>query len=175
MFDAVVLRVMISSPGDTVEEVAAVKEALHDWNASRTESAHVILLPRHWKSDAVPRMSPSGAQGIINKHLVDSADIVVALFDTRLGQATPNAVSGTAEEIHRATEAGKIVHVWFSAEDIQRGADLDQLARLQDYRKTLGGQALLGEYASPSDLAHQVRNAIEHDVAEMGLASLTGT
>jgi hypothetical protein len=34
--------------------VAAVKESLHGWNGSRAESAQVILLPRHWKSDGVP-------------------------------------------------------------------------------------------------------------------------
>jgi hypothetical protein len=54
MFEAFVLKVLISSLGDTGEEVAAVAEALHGWNGSRAESAQVILLPQHWKSDAVP-------------------------------------------------------------------------------------------------------------------------
>jgi hypothetical protein len=54
MFEASVLKVLLSSPGDTGEEVAAVKESLHGWNGSRAESAQVILLPRHWKSDGVP-------------------------------------------------------------------------------------------------------------------------
>jgi hypothetical protein len=49
----------------------------------------VVLLPRNWKSDAVPRLGSEGAQGVINKQLVDKADIVIALFDSRLGQATP--------------------------------------------------------------------------------------
>jgi hypothetical protein len=53
MFEAFVLKVLISSPGDTGDEVAAVKEGLHGWNGSRAEPAQVILLPRHWKSDAV--------------------------------------------------------------------------------------------------------------------------
>jgi len=47
MFEAVVVKVLISSPGDTGEEVAAVKESLHGWNGSRAEAAQVILLPRH--------------------------------------------------------------------------------------------------------------------------------
>ena len=117
-FEAFVLKVLISSPGDTGEEVAAVKESLHGWNGSRAESAQVILLPRHWKSDAVPRLGAGGGQGVINEQLVDDADIVIALFDSRLGQATADAVSGTAEEIQRAVDAGKHVHVWFSNEPI---------------------------------------------------------
>ncbi len=106
MFDASVLKVLLSSPGDTGEEVAAVKESLHGWNGSRAESAQVILLPRHWKSDGVPRLGAGGGQGVINEQLVDDADIVIALFDSRLGQATAEAVSGTAEEIRRAVDAG---------------------------------------------------------------------
>ena len=70
MFEAFVLKVLISSPGDTVDEVAAVKESLHGWNGSRAESAQVILLPRHWKSDAVPRVGTGGGQGVINRQLV---------------------------------------------------------------------------------------------------------
>jgi len=137
MFEAFVLKVLISTPGDTGEEVAAVAESLHGWNGSRAESAQVVLLPRHWKSDAVPRLGGAGGQGVINEQLVDDADIVIALFDSRLGQATAAAVSGTAEEIQRAVDAGKHVHVWFSNEPIDRRADLDQLAALNEFRSGL--------------------------------------
>ena len=46
----------------------------------------VVVLPNRWKTDAVPRMSPEGAQGVINKQLFDKAGIVVALFHRRLGR-----------------------------------------------------------------------------------------
>jgi hypothetical protein len=171
MFEAFVLKVLISSPGDTGEEVAAVKDSLHGWNSSRAEPAGVILLPRHWKSDAVPRLGANSGQGVINKQLVDDADIVIALFDARLGQATAEAVSGTAEEILRAIDAGKHVHVWFSNEPIGRDADLKQLEALKDFRANLGAHGLLGEYDSPADLAYKVRGAVEDDVTQLGLAS----
>lgn len=169
MFDAHVLKVLISAPGDTAEEVKAVKQALHGWNGDRAESAQVILLPRHWRSDAIPRVGVGSGQGVINEQLVDGADIVIALFDSRLGQATADAVSGTAEEIQRAIEAGKYVHVWFSNEPISRSADLHQVAALNEFRAGLESQGLLGEYDSPADLAYKVRSAIEGDLAQMGL------
>jgi hypothetical protein len=78
-------------------------------------------------------------------------------------------VSGTAEEIQRAVDAGKHVHVWFSNEDIPRDADRDQLAALDAFRKELENQGLLGQYADPEDVAYKVRQAIEDDVAELGL------
>lgn len=100
-FDAHVLKVLIASPGDTSDERDAVVESLHGWNAARGEPENVVLLPRRWETDAVPHLGGSG-QSVINSQLVDDADIIIALFDSRLGQATDDAVSGTAEEIQRA-------------------------------------------------------------------------
>jgi hypothetical protein len=73
MLDAHVLNVLISAPGDTGEEVEAVKKSLHGFNSARAEADSVVLLPRNWKSDAVPRLGSDGAQGVINKQLVDKA------------------------------------------------------------------------------------------------------
>jgi nucleoside 2-deoxyribosyltransferase len=170
VFDAHVIEVVISTPSDTDDEVEAIKASLLALNTSRGKRDGVVVLPRHWKTDAVPTMSPEGAQGVINKQLIDKADIVVALFDSRLGQATQDAVSGTAHEIKRAAEAGKRVHTWFSDEPIDRHkVDPKELVRLAEYRKSLEDQGLLGSYDSPIDLAHKVRTAIEHDIDEMAL------
>ena len=102
-----------------------------------------------------------------------TSNIVLALFDSRLGQATADAVSGTAEEIQRAIDAGKHVHVWFSNEPVGRSAaeDVDQLAALNKFRADLQKQGLLGEYNSPADLAYKVRGAIEDDVTRMARGS----
>ncbi|MBI5337087.1 MAG: hypothetical protein HZB45_05315 [Mycolicibacterium rufum] len=173
MFEAFVLKVLISSPGDTADEVAAVKEALHGWNGDRSEAAGVILLPRHWRSDAVPRVGAGSGQGVINEQLVDDADIVIALFDSRLGQATDSAVSGTAEEIQRASDAGKHVHVWFSNESVSRDVNVKQFVALRKFRQSLESEGLLGQYNSPSDLAYKVRSAVEDDIRRMGLDTPT--
>lgn len=169
MFQAFVLKVFIATPGDTGEEVEAVVRSLHRWNGSRAEPAQAVLLPRHWKSDAVPRLGRASVQGVINEQLLDNADIVLAVFDSRLGQATADAVSATAGEIQRAIDADKHVHVWFSREPFGRDADLEQIAALRDFQNDLQTQGLLGDYSSPEDLGDKVRNAIEHDVAQMGL------
>ena len=94
-FDAHVLKVLVASPGDTTQERDAIERALHGWNGDRAEREGIILLPRRWETNAVPRLGGS-AQTVINE-LVDSADIVLAVFDSRLGMATAEAVSGPAE------------------------------------------------------------------------------
>jgi hypothetical protein len=170
-FDAHVLRVLIASPGDTKEERDAVEGALHGWNAARAEREQVILLPTRWETHAVPRLGGSG-QSVINDQLVDRADITIALFDSRLGRATEEAVSGTAEEIARANEAGKPVHVYFSEEPLPRDVDAKQLAALRKFEASLESQGLLGRYANPEDLAFQVRNAVEHDLEHLNLGAV---
>ncbi|GAA5105030.1 hypothetical protein [Nocardia iowensis] len=172
VFAAHVLKVMISSPGDTADEVQAVIAALHGWNSSRAESAETVLLPRFWKADAVPQLGTSSGQGVINSQLLDEADIVIALFDARLGQETDSAVSGTAEEIERASAAGKPVHVWFSDEPVdRRKIDITELGRLQSFREELQSRGLLGVYTDLSDLAYRVRDAVESDISRFGLGA----
>jgi hypothetical protein len=167
-FDAHVLKVLIASPGDTREERDAVESALHAWNADRSTREQVVLLPRRWETNAIPRLGSSG-QSVINEQLVDDADIVLALFDSRLGMATSATVSGTAEEILRSHRAGKPVHIWFSEEPIPRDADLDQIQALNEFKDTLQPLGLLGSYASPNDLAFKVRQAIESDLDRLNL------
>ncbi|HTY31692.1 hypothetical protein [Mycobacterium sp.] len=100
---------------------------------------------------------------------MDDADIVIAVFDSRLGTATPDAVSGTAHEIERTAEAGKPVHVCFSDEPVSRNADPAELQRLNTFRAEMEANNLLGVYADPTDLGHQVREAIEHDVVKLDI------
>ena len=132
----------------------------------------MVLLPARWETDAVPRLGGSG-QSIINEQLVERADIIIALFDSRLGQATDEAVSGTAEEIQRANEAGKPVHVYFSEEPLPRNVDEMQLAALRKFQASLKSQGLLGRYADPADLGYQVRSAVEHDLEHLSLGAVS--
>jgi hypothetical protein len=103
-------------------------------------------------------------QALINSQAVDKADVLVAFFDSRLGSETGVDVSGTAEEIHRAIDQGKPVHVYFSEESISRDADLGQLAALAAFKAELQTKGLLGAYSDPTDLAGQVVRAVEHDI-----------
>ncbi len=169
VFPANVLKVLIATPGDTGDEVDEIIKSIHSWNGRRAEAEGVILLPRFWKFDAVPLMSSGGPQSVIDSQLVDDADIVIAVFDSRLGTATPTAVSGTAHEIERTAEAGKPVHVYFSDEPVSRNADPEELARLNKFRAEMEAKNLLGVYVDPTDLGYQVREAVEHDIVMMDL------
>ncbi|PQZ94597.1 hypothetical protein CQ018_04375 [Arthrobacter sp. MYb227] len=163
-FTATVVQVFIASPSDTSSSRDAVERALSRWNASRAENDHLVILPRRYETSAVPAMGSDGQQ-IINKQLVDSADIVVAIFANKLGSATPREISGTVEEIKEAQAAGKKVHVYFSEAPVPQEF-MDQVAELEKYKKEFKG--LYGTYVDDSDLVDQVRHAIDTDMPSFG-------
>lgn len=157
------LIVLIASPGDTADERDAVFRAISRWNSSTGRHQGVSIIPWMWERDSVPVLG-GRPQELINEQAVDVADVVVAFFDAKLGTPTGKDISGTAEEIERASSAGKPVHVYFSSEPIPREVDVLQLEQLQKFKAELSRSGLLGAYASADDLAHQVLTAIEHDL-----------
>lgn len=171
-FTATAIVVLIASPGDTADERAAIQLQLSRWNVSRGEREGVVAVPWLYEQHSVPVLG-GHPQSVINAQAVGRADVVVAFFDSRLGTETPEAVSGTAEEIKRAHAAGKPVHVYFSTEDIPRSADPNQLAKLAQFKKDMESEGLLGEYSSPENLASQVSNAIDFDVNTQNWSSTT--
>lgn len=165
MQTAQLVTVMIASPADVAKARDAVLKSLHAWNDANARNRNTVLLPLMWESSAVPQLG-ADAQSVINSQLVDQADVVIALFGTRLGQGTPRALSGTAEEMTRASEAGKPVHSYFSTADMPADVDLDQVQRLREFKKDLGG--LYTEFANIEQLRTLVWQAIEFDLAALG-------
>lgn len=156
---------MIASPSDLVEARDAVEQALHDWNDANARSRGVVLHPWRWETSSVP-VAGGPPQSIINAQGVDDSDIMFALFWGRLGSPTPDAVSGTAEEIDRALSLGKRVHVYFSKAALPNDVDTVQLDALRAFRKEMESRALLGYFSSSAQLTHEVWKAIEHDLAD---------
>ena len=92
---------------------------------------------QHWSTDSYPDAQETG-QGAINKQLIDSTDILVAIFWSRIGTPTATAESGTVEEIQRAIAAGKKVMIYFSdLEPLPASASIEQVRRLSSFREQL--------------------------------------
>ncbi|WP_324643403.1 hypothetical protein [Pseudarthrobacter sp. LT1] len=167
-YNAHVLKVLIASPTDTGEARDAVEEVLHKWNSRRSERERVMILPRRWENDSVPKTGGDGQQ-MINDQLVDSCDIVIGIFNTKLGGPTPRAISGTVEEIEAVDKAGKPVHVFFSNELVPRGAEETSI-ELNKYRKQFEKKGLYFAYDNLQDLTRKVDEAIEHDITALNLS-----
>ena len=94
---AIVYRILIASTCDMVEERKVIPEVLHTWNAANSYYKGVYLEPVLFETHAIPEMGDR-PQAIINKQLVESCDILIGTFWTRLGTPTGKAESGPVEE-----------------------------------------------------------------------------
>jgi nucleoside 2-deoxyribosyltransferase len=154
-FTAKVAYALIASPGDTADERRLVRQIIEDWNALHGESG-LVYLPLIWERDAIPEMGDR-PQGIINRQLVDRADMLIGLFWTRLGTRTSEGDSGTAEEINRCIGQDKPVAVYFSEMPIvPASVDLEEYQRLKHFRSDLQQRGLIDTYADPDDLLMKV-------------------
>ncbi len=169
-FTASVLRVMIASPSDIPDARDAVEAAINDWNNANAKNKQIVLLPWRWETSSVPLLG-GHPQSLINAQGVDESDIVFALFGSRLGSPTPDAVSGTVEEIQRAVDAGKPVHLYFSTAALPNDVDTRQLDGLREFRTEISQRGLLGEFATTAQLGHEVWKAIEFDIAQLDLGA----
>lgn len=169
-FEARVLNVLIASPGDAMSARDAVEGTVLSWNRDRARASRVVLLSLRWEVDAVPELG-AGGQAIINRQLIDDADIVIGLFQSRLGKPTERHVSGTAEELQQSLDRGAKVHVYFSEMPHSHDVDPEQLQLLNAFREDLKERGLLGSFRSLDDLKAKVRTALERDIQELVVAS----
>lgn len=170
---ATIFHVMIASPADVPEARDAVHTALTRWNEANTAARNVALVPLRWETTAVPMLGDH-PQALINQQLVEKADIVFALFGSRLGSATPSAASGTAEEIEEAQRAGKPVHLYFSTAPHPYDVDASQLQSLQEFKTELESRGLYGTFFSAEELSAHVWQAIEHDLQTLEATAPAG-
>jgi hypothetical protein len=97
--------ILIASPSDTAVERDVVSECIRDWNSVHALGG-IHCRDMRWELDSVPAFGER-SQAILNKQLVDHADILIGVFKARLGTATGVSQSGTIEEIERCHKVGK--------------------------------------------------------------------
>jgi hypothetical protein len=159
-FRATVLKVMIASPGDVAEERGIVTEAIHRWNDANADARRLVLLPVKWETHSTPQLG-SPAQTVINRQLLDDADIVIGIFGTRIGTPTEDYASGTVEEIKRHVSDGKTAKVYFSDVPVAPSAvNATQYASVLEFREDCRTTGLYATYNTleqfRSDLTHHL-------------------
>jgi hypothetical protein len=148
-------RVLIASPNDTNEERQLISSVLHEWNTLHTTEYGIVFLPNTWELHSSPELGDR-AQAIINRQVVDTSDLLIGVFWTRLGTPTGEADSGTIEEIERCVAAGKPVLLYFRNSPIPQSADLEQFKRVQDFKARIFKQGLTDSYESSDDLREKL-------------------
>jgi hypothetical protein len=140
---------MIGSPGDVAVERRIAHDIIHEWNAIHSQDRETVLLPVTWETHAAPAMGDR-AQAIINEQLLKNADLLVAIFWTRIGTPTGKAVSGTVEEIQEHVASGKPTMIYFSEAPVRLDSvDDEQYAEVKRFRAWCKDNGLFETYESP--------------------------
>ena len=75
-------------------------------------------------------------QAIINRQLLEDADIVIGIFGTKIGTPTEQYISGTVEEIKRHVARGRTAKLYFSDVPVSPSqVNEKQLALLRSFKE----------------------------------------
>lgn len=167
-YKALVLNLLISAPGDIpLESLTTIRKAISQWNCNYGQQFSLNVLPISWTEHAVAEFGDR-PQALLNKQIVDDADLAIALFRDRLGTPTGEAESGTAEEIKVLAEAGKQIAILVdsSPRNPLTGPALKERQRLEDYLSKLYDQALILKYADNSGLIGHINNFLSRSASQ---------
>jgi hypothetical protein len=165
-FQAQVFKILIASPSDIIAEREIIAQCIREWNAVNSKERNIVLLPVGWESDSYPSFGKP--QKVLNKQMVDPADMLIAIFWTRIGTETEDYISGTVEEIERMKATNKPAMVYFS--DVQISPtqiETTQLAKLNEFKAKIEKQALIDSYASHSEFKIKLQRQLDLQVAQL--------
>ena len=150
-FTATVHRVMIASPGDVQRERDTVREVIDEWNSVNGAHRNIMLLAVGWETDVAPEMGDE-PQKIINKRILNDADLLVGIFWTRIGTPTGGYASGAVEEIEEHLAAGKPAMLYFStAPAVLDAVDPQQYAALKTFKDSCKSRGVFEIYTDVGD------------------------
>jgi hypothetical protein len=162
-----IYRVLIASPSDCVKERSAIPAIIYSWNSVHSYHTNTILEPVMWETHVIPALGDR-PQEIINNQIVDSCDFLIGAFWTRIGTATGDHVSGTAEEINRLRSQGKQILLYFSsAPVVPESIDPDQYKALIEYKKSLRGHGITFDYSDISEFREMLQRHLSSLMASI--------
>lgn len=145
-YKALVIPVMIASPGDVASERDIIRSVIHDWNDINASASKVVLSPIGWETHSSPELG-ARPQELINSRLLTECDLLVGVFWTRLGTPTGKAKSGTVEEIEKHVADGKPAMIYFSSQPVApQSIDTVQFAELQAFKEKLKPLGLIESF-----------------------------
>lgn len=151
-----VLHTLLSCPSDIHEEKAIVENVLHKWNRLNLKNSKKILFPVRWDIDAYSEAG-SHPQDILNNQIVNTSDILIGIFWTRIGTRTLKFDSGTVEEIELFISSGKHVMLFFCKKPVDiDSVDMDQYERLKMFKSSIKDRSLFFEYHNVNEFQEKL-------------------
>lgn len=139
-----VVSVFVASPSDVGNERDKLEEVIRELNLTWSRELGIRLDLIRWETHAYPGVG-TDSQDVINQQISDDYDLFVGIMWCRYGTKTGRSGSGTVEEFERAKirydanpDSVKLM-MYFKDEPVPPSQlDLDQLAEVNKFRKSLG-------------------------------------
>lgn len=164
-------KVFIASPSDVYREREVIKATIMRWNSINSEHCKIVLIPIDWETNAAPEMGQA-AQDYINMDILDTCDIVIGVFWTKVGTPTRNHISGSIEEVLRPSANRLLTMLYFSNKVIEpRQIDATQYAKLGEFKEKVRNQSLYCEFSDERDLEEKIYQHIQIKMNEGKLRS----
>ncbi|MBQ9281111.1 MAG: hypothetical protein IJ207_02810 [Treponema sp.] len=161
MYQANCFNVMIVSPSDISEEREIAKNVLYRWNELNSRFHNIVFsvlgydINAHADSGVHPQES-------LNHQLLEQADLIIAIFWTKLGTPTTEYSSGSVEEITKHIQQGKRALIYFSNKQVSPDKfNSDQYQKLQDYKKSIQGSAFYKDFSSEDEFKSLLNDEIQ--------------
>lgn len=177
---AEIIRIAIASPSDLVGERDAIPRTFNRWNHAH-EGEDVHISPIMWETSSVPELG-NHPQHILDRQIIERADLLVALFWTRIGSPTPTAASGTIEEIREFVQQkgpGRAM-VYFCVRPVRESPDeidTDAIRALQEFKTEMRSQGLYKQFKETAEFERDLYFDLDVKVKELrkGLLPLPGS
>lgn len=152
--DVKLIRVFVSSPGDTEAERQLIRRIIQEQNTLWGDVSGILFEFVGWETHTHPDVGKD-PQDVINQQIVDF-DIYVGVIASRLGTPTPRSESGTVEEFELAykkrSESQDPVSIMLYFKDLGlETANGEELYRIEQFRQRASEQGAY--YSVYRDLA----------------------
>jgi hypothetical protein len=139
------VTIAIASPGDVHQEREAVRKVFTNWNDKNNQAT---LHPKMWEF-AVPELGDH-PQHILNQKIIDTSDLLIAIFWSKVGTPTPDAPSGTIEEIYEfiKKKGAHRVMLYFCTRDLPNNIDPAELMKLNEFKAKMKTRGLFHQYST---------------------------
>jgi hypothetical protein len=144
--------VMVASASDVAAEQRVIRDVIRSWNEIHGLSSNVMLNV----IDLGGELPPSEFVETLAKQ-IRKADLLVAVFWTRLASPNVAFAGGVVNEIESYLVSNKPALFYFSsAPVVPSSVDPVELAALQDFKRRIGQSRLFDSYDSPEELRRKV-------------------
>ena len=126
-----------------------------------------MLHPKMWEF-AVPELGDH-PQHILNQRIIDSSDLLIAIFWSKLGTPTPNAPSGTIEEIYEfiKKKGAHRVMLYFCKRDLPNDIDPAELMKLNEFKAQMKTRGLFHQYSTVQEFERDLYPHLDAKVGQL--------